>query len=125
MHRKRSSVGKLCYAPMMAPSLYLSRALPHSFAVLNSISFLLCLRELLIRRHTGRPRLERIELYYCCRCRCCLPMTLRLLLWSKRCHFFHHENCSLCPGQGDSICLVGFFACLFHFLIILYFTNSY
>lgn len=125
MHRERSSVGKLCYAPTTAPSLYLSRALPHSFAGLNSISFLLCLRELLIGRPTGRPRLERIESYCRCRCRCCLPTALRLLLWSQRCRFFRHGNCLLCPGQGDSICLVGFFACLFHFLIILHFTNSY
>lgn len=64
MYRERSSIGKLCYASTMAPSLYLSRPLPQSFAGLNSISFLLCSRR---GRPTGRPRLERIESYYRCR----------------------------------------------------------
>ncbi len=35
---------------------------------MNSISFFLCLREWLRGRPTGRPRLERIESYYRCRC---------------------------------------------------------
>lgn len=76
MYRERSSIGKLCYASTMAPSLYLSRPLPQSFAGLNSISFLLCSRELLRGRPTGRPRLERIESYYRCRCRSFTPEML-------------------------------------------------
>lgn len=43
---------------------------------MNSISFFLCLRELLRGRPTGRPRLERIESYYRCRCRAFTPEML-------------------------------------------------